>query len=210
MCGKNGIMSGKMGLISFRNVTMASNKQFGFEMERIVDGENDENNILGGIIVGSSQLLGGYTTAGMVGPQSSKWLVSGVHFYHFTDGYAGISTCSHCETPEGDSGAREYRFEKLYWHNVTKRVNWLVPKKGILHDLDGTLTELGPDSYVTPFYNHNNWPECTKDLELFTGIICPHPWSVRRIVFHEPHGNIDRKDLNIWRYDDSIVADKTE
>lgn len=53
-CGKNGIMSGEMGLISFRNITVSDNKAYGFEMERIIDGTKDENNVDGAIVVGSS------------------------------------------------------------------------------------------------------------------------------------------------------------
>ena len=92
---------------------------------------------------------------------------------------------------------------------MTKRVRWLVPYKGILHDLDGSLTGLGPDSYATAYWKHNDWPECTVDLDLFSGIICPHPWSVERIVFHGAVGNIFRRTLFLWQYDQDIVDPMT-
>lgn len=85
-----------------------------------------------------------------------------------------------------------------------------MPFKGILHDLDGSLTGLGPDSYATAYWKHNDWPECTVDLDLYTGIICPHPWSVRRIVFHGASGNIFRKTLNLWQYDPSQVSQMSD
>lgn len=104
---------------------------------------------------------------------------------------------------------------------MDKRVKWLTPDKGILHDIDGTLTasssrlrslatSYGPNTYVTPYWKHNEWPECTVDLDLFSGIVCPHPWSIRRIVFYAPNGNINKKTLNLWQYDDDIVGNMTE
>ena len=113
----------------------------------------------------------------MVGPQSDLWFVTNARFYQFTNGQGGIGQCSHCETPKGDSGARTYRFEKLHFDDatVTKRCKYQIPFKGILHDLDGTLTGLGPDSYATSFWEHNVQPECTVDREMYDGIICPSP-----------------------------------
>lgn len=89
---------------------------------------------------------------------------------------------------------------------MTKRCKYQIPFKGILHDLDGTLTGLGPDSYATAFWKHNVQPECTVDRELYDGIICPSPANVRRIVFHGPQGNIKTKTLFIWNYDDVVVG----
>jgi len=93
----------------------------------------------------------------MVGPQSDEWLVTNARFYRFTDGFGGIGQCTHCLSPKADSGARTYRFEKLHWDDatVTKRVRYLGPDKGILNDLDGTLTGLGPNSWATSHWKHN-------------------------------------------------------
>ena len=211
-CGKNGIMSGEMGLVTFRNITIASNAQYGFEMERIVEGGKDENRIDGAVVVGSSALMGGSTGIGMVGPQSDLWFVRDARYYNFMGGAAAIGTCSNCETPKGDSGARTYRFQELHFDDatVTKRSNWLIPDKGILHDLDGTLTGLGPDSYVTAYWKHNEVPECTVDMDLYSGIICPSPAAVERIVFYGPSENIKGKTMYIWLYDDEIIDPMTE
>ena len=88
-------------------------------------------------------------------------------------------------------------------------MKWLEPFKGILHDLDGSLTELGADSYATAYWKHNDWPECTVDLDLFSGIICPHPWSVERIVFHAAEGNIFKKPLYLWQYESATIDSLT-
>ena len=114
-------------------------------------------------------------------------------------------------TPKSDSGARTYRFKNLHFDDATikKRVFYQSWFKGIYHDLDGTLTGLGPDSYTTPDWTHNRWPECTLDYERFDGLVCPSSNPVRRVAFHGGTGNIDGKKLYIWQYDNSIVKDMT-
>ena len=78
------------------------------------------NKVEKAIVVGNSQLVGGKTEVGMVGPQSDKWLVSDARFYHFPDDdQGGLGECTHCLTPKADSGTRTYRFEKLHWDDAT-------------------------------------------------------------------------------------------
>ena len=89
-CGKNGIMGGDLGNVNFKNVTVASCKQHGISFERIVGVEKDVNKVDGAIVVGASDLVGGSTSVGIVGPQSDKWLVDNARFYKFPDGAGGI------------------------------------------------------------------------------------------------------------------------
>lgn len=69
---------------------------------------------------------------------------------------------------------------------VNRRIAFGSPAKGIFHDLDGTLTDLhsiGADSYVGAYYSHNEWPECTVDRDVYSGILCPNPYAIVRLVF---------------------------
>lgn len=86
----------------------------------------------------------------------------------------------------------------MFDSSVENRIRWRWPHKGIFHDLDGTLTEQGPDSYVSAYWKHNEWPECTVDMEVYDGIICPSPMAIQRLTFTGANGDIFGKDLNVW------------
>jgi co-chaperonin GroES (HSP10) len=49
--------------------------------------------------------------------------------------------------------------------------------------LDGSLTGLGPKTWATPFFEHNNQPECEKQLDVYDGLLCHSSVEVRRIAF---------------------------
>jgi hypothetical protein len=93
---------------------------------------------------------------------------------------------------------------------VDTRIKWKEPFKGIFHDLDGTLTKQGPDSYVSAYWSHNDWPECNVDMELYDGIICPSPYAIERIVFFGAKGDVGYNPLLVWQYEDANIAGKTE
>ena len=80
-------------------------------------------------------------------------------------------------------------------------MKWRWPFKGIFHDLDGTLTEQGADSYVSAYWKHNDWPHCTVDMAVYDGIICAAPYAIERIVFTKAKGDIAGKTLYVWPYD---------
>mmetsp|Transcript_13355 Transcript_13355/g.16917 ORF Transcript_13355/g.16917 Transcript_13355/m.16917 type:complete len:128 (+) Transcript_13355:3613-3996(+) len=67
-CGKNGIMGGDLGWVNFKNVTVASCRQHGISFERIFGVAKNINKIDKAIVVGSSKLIGGSTSVGIVGP----------------------------------------------------------------------------------------------------------------------------------------------
>ena len=95
--------------------------------------------------------------------------------------------------------------EKLHFDDATvvKRVFFKEPDKGINFDLDGTLTELGPNSWSTSRWGHNEQEECTINEERYDGIICPDSVTVRRVMFFSPNGSIKGKKMYIWQYDDA-------
>jgi hypothetical protein len=143
--------------------------------------------------------MGGSTKRAMVGPHSDLWLVSDAHFYNFPEGTGAISQCMSCESNK-DNAARTQNFEKLHFDDasVVKRVFYKEPDKGINLDLDGTLTGLGPNSWTTSRWGHNEQDECTINEERYDGIICPSSVTVRRVMFFSPKGGIKGKKMFIW------------
>jgi hypothetical protein len=99
-------------------------------------------------------------------------------------------------------------FSGLYFDSsVTKRISWQEPWREIFYDLDGSLTGLGPKSYATPYWKHNEQPECKVDLKVFEGIICDNRVQVRRMVFYNYAPDIfTLMEMKILPYDDSIVG----
>lgn len=109
--------------------------------------------------------------------------------------------------------ARTYLFEKIHWDDetVTMRTRWHKPFKGVLHDLDGTLTAhptnsdrrslaaYGPNSYVTTYWKHNDQPECTVEGDLYDeAIVCPHPTAVKRVTLYGANGIVGLSGIRIW------------
>lgn len=196
-----------------RNMTVADNHEAGIELEWILLGaeHKDVCRVEDSVVIGSSNGNPGSATHGIVAPKSDLWFVTNVRFYNFFDGAAALGDCSACETPDTDSGARTTRFSNLYFDaSVGKRIAWRWPFKGIFHDLDGTLTEQGENSYVGAYWKHNVWPECTVDMAVYDGIICPAPYAIERVVFHHVTGNADKDTLYAWQYDPDQVEDMTE
>lgn len=105
-------------------------------------------------------------------------------FYNYDfNGAAALGDCSHCFHPAAtDSGARTYTVSDLKFVNSPKRIKYQFPFKGIYHDLDGTLTGLGPNTYATFWYKHLEQPECQNSPSIHDGVLCTVP--IRRVAFH--------------------------
>jgi len=58
----------------------------------------------------------------------------------------------------------------------------MFPGRAILHDLDGSTTGKGPNSWATPYFAHNDQPECTKD-ESTESLFCNNKVQVRKLEF---------------------------
>jgi hypothetical protein len=66
---------------------------------------------------------------------------------------------------------------------VPRRIRFGYPHKAIFHDMDGSLTEKGANTWVTPHYNFLEQPECTVDLAKYDGVYCDSTVAVRRVTF---------------------------
>lgn len=94
---------------------------------------------------------------GIIGPRSEWFGVDGAKFYNFDfNNAAALGDCSHCFHPaSSDMGARTVALQNLEFTDVTKRINYQYPFRGIFWDRDGSLTGLGAGSWATPNWKHN-------------------------------------------------------
>ena len=59
-----------------------------------------------------------------------------------------------------------------------------------------------------PYWHHLDQPECTVDLAVYNGIVCPNTVQVRRIAFYGYDSTVfDMQNFKVARWDDDIVAD---
>lgn len=101
--------------------------------------------------------------------------ISNIRFFNFNNTdiansteAAPFGTCSHCfHNAATDSGARQVKTEKLQFFNCSVIIKFQTPYTAIFHDLDGSLTGLGPGSWATGDMNnpktgarHLEVPEC--------------------------------------------------
>jgi len=136
--------------------------------------------------------------------------VHNVKFYNFDiAGKAAIGSCSHCfATPSTDSGGRTVVFSNLYFDkSVLIKIRYQEPRREIFYDLDGTLTGLGPKTWTTPYWKHNDQPGCQLQASVYDGLICDSSVEVRRIIFYNYQPNIfNLFPMKILKFDQSIVG----
>lgn len=164
------------------------------------------------VLVGRAAGSPGGSPRGIITPRVENFRVTNSRFYNFDfGGAAAFGTCSHCFGNEPDSGARTIRTANLTFINVTKRINWQYPKKAIFFDEDGSLTDKGPNTWVTPYQRYNNWSECTVNETMFTGHVCDSTVQVRRIVFTgaQPSAQLNGKVLKILPFDDNLYTNRS-
>ena len=104
-------------------------------------------------------------------------------FKDYSDAVGAISACNGCCSPVTKrQGGYTFRFDRLTFDNVPKRVEWTCPFKQILFDLDGTLTGI-VNGTATPYYKFNEYAGvCDRQTKLYDdGIICDNTVRVRRL-----------------------------
>lgn len=145
--------------------------------EDIIDGYAK---IVGGLVVGRTSNTESWLDAanphGVITPRTENFTVDGVKFYNFDfNDAAALGTCSHCfHNAATDSGARTVTVQNLYLdpNTVLNRIRYQSPWRAIFLDKTGELTDNGPNSWATPYWKHNEWPECTNDPILYGGLVC--------------------------------------
>ena len=215
--GRNGVIGEDVGAAIFRNIKAADNKLAGFEMNKVVSVRDNmqwlEDSVMVGRTPGFAESLG--SPHGVITPQTDGWKAKNVRFYNYDfNSAAALGSCSHCfKEPATDSDSRHVDFEELMFDDATvpRRIRYQFPFKGIYHDLDGTLTGLGPNTWATSYWKHNEQPECQVDMDVYDGILCDDTVQVRRVVMYNASpGSINSRDLYITSYEDEDIEPLTE
>jgi hypothetical protein len=135
--------------------------------------------VYGGLVVGKTSnteaVLDGSSPHGIITPRTENFTVEGTFFYNFDwNEAAAFGTCSHCFHPAStDSGARTLTTSGLYIDDtVLRRIKYQYPQRAIFHDLDGTLTGQGEDSWASFNWPHLHQPECVVEEVLMDGVAC--------------------------------------
>jgi hypothetical protein len=116
--------------------------------------------------------------------QHEYWLADGLTVVNYGN-VGALAGCNDCESDQFmRQGGYTYRWKNLVFENTNVRTKWVAPFKDIFQDLDGSLTGVGPNSTVLPYWAFNNWPECPRDAvgTFAYGTVCNSSVAVRRVV----------------------------
>ena len=111
--------------------------------EDVIDGYAK---IVDAVVIGKTANADAETNAasphGIIAPRTENFTIDGARFYNYNfNEAAALGDCSHCFHPAAtDSGARTYTTSRLEFTDVTRRIKYQYPQRGIFHDLDGSLT----------------------------------------------------------------------
>jgi hypothetical protein len=142
--------------------------------------------------------------------------MTNVAFHNFDFGESGaLSTCSHCfHHASSKSGGLTYTTSGLSFTNCKKRIWYQAPFREIIHDLDGSLTGLGPNSWAVFAAPHLYQPECQGALETHDGVICDGTVQVKRISFYNLDAVFRLINIKIaqWDFDfeKALLANETD
>lgn len=158
--GRNGAIAERVGAVEFHDFKTADNILAGIEFslsENMLDGYAK---IVDAVVIGKttnadSETLGA-SPHGIITPRTEGFTIDGTRFYNYNfNEAAALGDCSHCFHPAAtDSGARTYTTQRLEFTDVTRRIKYQYPERGIFHDMDGSLTGKGADTYATKGYKH--------------------------------------------------------
>lgn len=150
--------------MQFHNFKTADNVLAGIEFSLTEDIIDDYAKVIGGLVIGrtenSQDEIDWGSPHGIITPRTENFRIEGTKFYNYNwNDAAALGTCSHCfHAAATDSGARTIRVSDLWFDEstVTKRIFYQEPFRAIIHDLTGSLTDLGAGSWATPYWKHND------------------------------------------------------
>ena len=187
--GQHGIFGKKNGDLHHINAKLGENSgsdQFWTKLEKVKYHENDPN-ILNGLFVGRVNGVTDTTDLGKAGlwaPQNEFFHVKDTTFVNY--GASGaLRGCAKCgDQTSLKQGAYTVRTQGLTFVNTAKKVKFTEPHKQIFYDLDGTLSGVGVQSWLTAPFKFNEYaPACVYGDAITHdgGIVCDNSVEVRRI-----------------------------
>jgi len=119
-------------------------------------------------------------------PQGEFFHVDGATFVNYAQG--AMRTCAKCQSQTSlAQGGFTVRVANMRFINTPQRIDWTMPRKAIIHDLDGSFSGLQPGSWVTAYSGYNAPQQgdaaCTIDTSgtFQGGIICDSSVTIRRV-----------------------------
>ena len=212
---RTGLIAEEFGALKFQDIKVADNLfsgvEFGipnvgpwltdsdvYQLEDtlIVGASNNaelplQKNVVGllkHIAADSNEVYSG--TRGLKGARSEKMRVKDTIFADFNEdaNWGAIGTCSHCESPATDSSGRTYFFKNTFFINSDKRIKFDIPFKEIIYDQDGSIGN-STHRWIVSYFPHLDVPECARNENMYSGLLCSDTISIRRVVLH--HGEPD-------------------
>jgi len=188
---RNGAIAEKVGDVRFNNFKVADNLLAGIEFSLTSEFGKEMARVSNALVIGKSagnsdEILEAATARGIIAPRTDAFLIENVRFYNWNWGEsAAFGSCSHCfHAAATDSGARTISTREIYLdETVTRIFNYGYPERAIFHDLDGTVTGKGADTYATAYYKHHDVAECEYDADYWGSVFCEPGVQIRRIAF---------------------------
>lgn len=189
-----GLVPTEMTLLKFDNIVAVENRAAGWEARQVVS-EWGDMGIYNSLFVGSTTLPHEETFT----PGKGIWLpfklgmqVHDTTFVNYTDGQGAFHFCAHCGrggSPSPPNGGFETRTRGLTFIDTPQRATFRHVFEGILHDMDGSLTGLGPDTYMVGDSNLIPPTHCAStDMSTLGagGAVCTGDVRPRRVWISPP------------------------
>ncbi|CAM9185240.1 unnamed protein product, partial [Ectocarpus fasciculatus] len=132
-------------------------------------------------------------------PQDDYFYIKNITFLNYGR-TAAIATCNNCDNGEKfNQGGVQYRTEKLRFVRTSRRIRWMPHYKEIIRDMDGTLVDGAPESFVVRRYFFNDWPGVcdAMDTDVYDySVVCNKPVRTMRVDEVDPQ-QLDFTDLQI-------------
>lgn len=203
------------GDVEFVNAKCADNLLAGLEFEQSNEMAQGYARITSALVIGRSANADAMTmqasSRGVIGPRTENFIGKNISFYNFdVNQMAALGSCSHCYfDATTDSGGRTTSWSGLYFDPATvpRKIRYQIPYRDIFFDVDGSLTGMGPGSWATPYFLHNDQPECAYLADAYDGLICDSSIQLRRIVFYNYYpAYFAGQPLKILKWDDSLLS----
>lgn len=211
---RNGAIAKKVGDVRFVNFKTADNLLSGAEFAETDFFALGMAQVNGGFFVGRTNntnwKLDASSPHAIIGPRTERFLIQNARFYNYNwNNAAVLGSCSHCYHPQAsDSGARTIHVKNLTFDaTVTKRIKYGYPYKAIFHDMDGSLTGKGANSYTSFFAEHLMQKECEHLPEEYNGVTCDNTVQIRRLAFHgaTPSSKMKGMGFRVLTWDDDLI-----
>lgn len=203
--GQDGAIAERIADVKFVDLRLADNIKAGIEVS-FLEGGLGMSGVHNSTIINKSgnHERTGEGARGIITAKKEHFIVKNVEFFDFNEGaQAAFGTCTHCtQMNELSDDGFTTRTWNLTFVNST-RINQTFPKKAIFLDMDGTLTDLGPNSWATHFYQHLINDDCFEDKRM-NGVVCKPNVTIR--VLRLEGDDIRRRSIWIANMDDSTLA----